>query len=58
MLKWAGHNFGDREAYLMWSSIKRLAAISSCENLRFAGKIFGTGLDYWVVCGRKPTAHE
>jgi len=57
MLKWAGLNFGEREAYLMWMSIKRHAAISSCENLRFAGKIYGTNLDYWVIYGRKPSAH-
>ena len=42
MLKWAGIDFGDKEAYLLWNSMKRLAAVSGATNLRFCGRIFGT----------------
>ena len=56
MLKWGGINMGDREAYLLWHSMKRLAAVSGAENLRFCGKIFGTKADYWIMSGCKPSS--
>ena len=32
--------------------------MSGAESLRFAGKIFGTGSDYWIAIGNLPQAEE
>ena len=32
--------------------------MSGAEALRFAGKIFGTSMDYWIAIGRLPHAEE
>lgn len=31
--------------------MKKLATMSGADKLRFAGKIFGTEKDYWIVSG-------
>lgn len=51
MLEWAGVCFGEADAYKLQHSMKRLAAMSGADGLRFCGKIYGTCKDYWVVSG-------
>lgn len=38
--------------------MKKLAAMSGADKLRFAGKIFGTEKDYWVVSGELASNDE
>lgn len=54
MLEWAGISFGQDNTIRLQKSIKRLAAMSGAEALRFAGKIFGIEKDYWISIGRLP----
>jgi len=58
MLEWAGISFGQENTIRLQKSVKRLAAMSGAEALRFAGKIFGTSQDYWIAIGRLPQAEE
>lgn len=51
MLEWAGISFGEEDTYKLGKSIKRLAVMSGADRIRFAGKIFGTTKDYWIVSG-------
>ena len=39
-------------------TFQRLAVMSGAEQLRFAGKIFGTKSDYWVALGKLSQAEE
>ena len=51
MLDWAGINFGEDNTLRLSKSIKRLAMMSGADEIRFAGKIFGTQSDYWIAMG-------
>ena len=58
MLDWAGINFGEDNTLRLSKSIKRLAIMSGADQVRFAGKIFGTKSDYWIAMGRLSEAEE
>ena len=51
MLEWAGVNFGEDTVYILHKSLKRLAVLSGATSVKFFGKIFGTGRDYWIAQG-------
>ena len=51
MLEWAGINFGEDNTLRLAKSMKRLAIMSGADQIRFAGKIFGTQSDYWIAIG-------
>ena len=58
MLDWAGINFGEDNTLRLSKSIKRLAMMSGADEIRFAGKIFGTQSDYWIAMGQGAPAEE
>ena len=58
MLEWAGISFGEDNTLRLSKSIKRLAIMSGADQVRFAGKVFGTQRDYWVAMGRLADAEE
>jgi len=58
MLEWAGVSFGEEDSFKLQKSMKRLAQLSGANGVRFAGKIFGTQKDYWIVTGSLSTAEE
>merc|ERR1719507_29205 len=58
MLEWAGISFGEDNIIRLQKSIKRLAIMSGAESVRFGGKIFGTGADYWIAYGKLSTSEE
>lgn len=51
LLEWAGVSFGEDYNYIIQKSLKRLAALSGAQTLRFFGKIYGSKADYWVAQG-------
>ena len=51
LLEKAGLGFGEENNMLIQKSIKRLAKLSGASHLKFFGKIFGTGDDYWIAQG-------
>mmetsp|Transcript_12860 Transcript_12860/g.10991 ORF Transcript_12860/g.10991 Transcript_12860/m.10991 type:complete len:98 (-) Transcript_12860:1050-1343(-) len=51
ILERAGISFGEDETYLLYKSLKNLAATTQAKELRFWGKILGSEEDYWVAEG-------
>uniref|UniRef100_A0A7S1CKG8 Uncharacterized protein n=1 Tax=Bicosoecida sp. CB-2014 TaxID=1486930 RepID=A0A7S1CKG8_9STRA len=50
-LEWAGVNIGRTEAFRLHLALKALAASTPVQNVRFWGKVLGTGGDYYVAEG-------
>ncbi len=51
ILEWAGVAIGEEEAYRLWHSMRRHAAVSGATMLRFWGKILCSKSDYWILEG-------
>lgn len=58
MFEWSGISFGDKEIYVIYKAMKRLAITTGANNLRFWGKFFGRQNDYYVVEGELPYSEE
>ncbi|KAG6963882.1 hypothetical protein JG687_00006312 [Phytophthora cactorum] len=58
MFEWAGLGFSKGETFRLSLALQRLAQTNGTVNMRFWGKILGSGADYYVAEGELSTAYE
>ena len=58
MFNQVGISFGNKEVYLLDSSIKKLAETVDAKDLRFWGKVLTRKQDYYIVKGISSKANK
>ena len=49
ILRRAGYGFGEKETYIIFTSLKKFVQTKNASYAKFWGKIYGTHKDYYVI---------
>ena len=53
-----GINISQEETYRIFQALKKVEQTSECKSVRFFGKMFGTGADYYIIESERNTIEE